>query len=418
LNFREKWFFFPAILLTLLLISGCSQLALDSRTIFNPQTDKTKILLVVVEYSLYPFIKPSIDQYSQDLVSQGCTEIVTLWNGGTVGQLRELLSSNRTTNNIDGAFLIGNLPCAWYESNCFNNYQDFPTDLYLSDFKAVWTDNDNNGVFDSHTALHTEIYTSRLIGSADQVNKYFGKVHDFRQEKFGAIRGGYIFKDDAWMNFRRGDTFGMANVSSTVTLREDVSNTTKTQYVSDVTGADAEYVFQWIHANPSSLFIAEQGTSNDIDIPEIDSTAFRGLFYNLFDCNASRFTQDNIAMSYLLGSGLALATLGSTKTGGNYNPVAFNYVLQNQGTWGDAFKYWYNEIGATDDCWFLGMTILGDPALVMPVEKSGMALFNLEATEPPAKDEMAILNSVFEKLGKIAGEEDYTIYKSKNLQDF
>jgi hypothetical protein len=385
-------------------------LILDNRAIFNPETDKTQVLLVVIEASIYPSILTSIDQYKSDLILQDCTAIVTVWGGGTAAQLRELLSNSRKTDNIDGAFLVGNLPAAWYESNCFSNYQDFPTDLFLADFKALWTDSDGNGVFDSHTALHAEIFTSRLIGNADQLNRYFAKVHEYRQGRLGTGAGAYIFKDDAWENIRIGNTYGMEKIYSSVLMRDKQAFTTKTQYMSDLADRGADYVFQWIHAAPTSLFVDERGTSNDIDIREISETHFKALFYNLFDCSASRFTQDNLATAYLLGSGSAIATLGSTKTGGNYYPYAFNYVLQNQGTWGDAFKFWYNDYGVTDDCWFLGMTILGDPALVLSSQKSRTILFDFEASEKPAKKEIDSLNTLFDNIGPVQGEQDYKAY--------
>ena len=88
-------------------------------------------------------------------------------------------------------------------------------------------------------------------------------------------------------------------------------------------------------------------------------------FYNLFNCSASRFTDEHIAMTYLTKTDYGLATTGTTKPGGNYYPKAFHHLLAQGNTWGEAFRGWYNNFGVTDDKWFLGMVILGDPMLTI-----------------------------------------------------
>jgi len=47
----------------------------------------------------------------------------------------------------------------------------------------------------------------------------------------------------------------------------------------------------------------------------------------------------------------------------NYYPLEFHRTLAAGSSWGNAFKSWYNYYGKSDDSWFLGMVILGDPAL-------------------------------------------------------
>jgi hypothetical protein len=44
-------------------------------------------------------------------------------------------------------------------------------------------------------------------------------------------------------------------------------------------------------------------------------------------------------------------------------PRLFHGALGNGSTWGEAYREWYNNNGNTDDEWFLGMVILGDPLL-------------------------------------------------------
>jgi hypothetical protein len=154
-----------------------------------------------------------------------------------------------------------------------------------------------------------------------------------------------------------------------------------------------------------------------IDIRDIGSLNFKGLFFNLFDCSASRFTQDNIAMTYLAKTDYALATIGSTKVGGNYYPLSFNTTLSRHGTWGDAFKVWYNHYGITDDSWFLGMMILGDPALTVSVKAQSFELFSSASTViAPTAEEIDGLKKKFIEFSASSASEGFNEYKERNPQ--
>lgn len=376
----------------------CTMLVLDNENVFNPETDKTNSLLIIIDSDLYPDLTTSLNTYKNDLLLQGCTPFIHVWEDGTAPDLKQIISTYYTNNNISGALMIGNLPTAWYQAPCFSRTEQFPSDLYFMSLDGNWTDSNGDGIFESHTKLRVNVYTSRLIGTTGELNNYFAKLHQFRVQGLGINRKAYVFKDDDWENFQKGNDFGMRNIYGNIELRESTTYTVKPQYYQDLSDNGAEYVYQWIHSNPSALFIKEQDTSNSIDINEINDANFKGVFYNLFDCSASRFTQNNIAMSYLLKTDYALATLGSTKVGGNYYPQPFNYVLERRGTWGDAFKYWYNSFGVSDDCWFLGMTILGDPALTVSETSSRYVLIDLETGGMPSDKDIMMLNQIFNNL--------------------
>ncbi|HAK45207.1 MAG TPA: hypothetical protein DCO79_04730 [Spirochaeta sp.] len=149
-----------------------------------------------------------------------------------------------------------------------------------------------------------------------------------------------------------------------VDFYQDTCNTTKSTYIDRMAESGTEYVYQWIHAFPPALFIDVEGEYEIIKADDIDSS-FKGNFYNLFDCQAARFTVKNMASSLISGTDSCIAVLGSTKTGGVYYPVEFHKSLGLGACWGAAYKSWYNTEGFDDDSWYLGMIMMGDPVIRM-----------------------------------------------------
>ena len=119
---------------------------------------------------------------------------------------------------------------------------------------------------------------------------------------------------------------------------------------------------QWIHSTPTYMHIYGTGEGY-VDIDQIASENHKGTFFNLFNCAAARFTEDNLATTYLTRTGYGLAVVGTTKEGGMVTPRRFHGALGNGMTWGEAYLEWYNQNGNTDDEWFFGMVILGDPLI-------------------------------------------------------
>ncbi len=123
-------------------------------------------------------------------------------------------------------------------------------------------------------------------------------------------------------------------------------------------------------------------------------------------------------MTYLFKTEYAIATIGSTKVGGNYDPKVFHDVLSENGTWGDAYKSWYNNYGIISDKWFLGMVILGDPMLVPSkgVQKDFKSLS--VGLIPPGPEEIEELHDIFEEFAYDFRGDSFEDYKSMNPQFF
>jgi hypothetical protein len=319
-------------------------------------------ILLIVEQSILTSLSDEISQYREDIISRGGTIEIRPFSGNdSVEELKVLLKSNRET--ISGAFLVGDLPTAWYEQKAFNKNEEFPFDIFLMDLDATWTDADQNGLYDGHSPLNLSIYVSRITGDLDEIQNYFSKLHDYRIGNYEFLGGAYIFKDDDWFNTNRSSTFGLDRLYDTVLIHENQDVTEKDDYIYRLEYDGADYVYQWIHATSSSLYIRNSGYYSSVRQTDIKSMNLKGRFLNMFNCKGARYTDRNLGMSYLNGTDTGLAVTGSTKVGGNYYPLEFHRALALGSSWGNAFKSWYNYYGKKNDAWFLGMVILGDPAL-------------------------------------------------------
>lgn len=319
-------------------------------------------ILLVVEDSRYPVLSQALAGYADDIAAEkGSVEIRTFPATGDPAALREMIAARG--NSISGSFFVGDLPAVWYEQTAFGKAEEFPVDLYFMDLDATWTDGDHDGVFDNHTTLEITHYVSRVTGTDEELLAYFTKLHNYRIGNYSYLPGAFIFKDEDWFDTYAGSSFGLERMYNSVRIKDKASETLKNDYIYSVAYEGADYVYQWIHATPTSLYISDGSTYNTFGYSEIGQYNLQGRFLNMFNCRGARFTQTNLAMTYLNGTDTGLAVTGSTKTGGNYYPLEFHRTLMAGSSWGNAFKSWYNYYGSSDDQWFLGMVILGDPTL-------------------------------------------------------
>ncbi|MFC1852558.1 hypothetical protein ACFL27_20365 [candidate division CSSED10-310 bacterium] len=387
--------------------------------------------LVIVESGLYTSLESYLNEYGQDVYGADYSLILHQWQGQTAQDLRDLiidyasqnqnsdqdLSSVGSENNLDGVLLIGNLPAAWYEQTAFDEHEEFPCDLYLMDPDATWGDADGDGIYDSHSPLALEIFVSRIIGSLEHLSAYFSKLHRYRTTGSLVPASAYLFKDDDWYSFYTGSDFELSSIYSTVDICEAISQTTKATYIDKLTSqGGAEFIYQWIHSYPAKLTIQNGSTYEYVNTNAIISQNFKGSFYNLFNCSASRFTQNNLAMTYILRTDSGLATHGSTKVGGNYEPYTFHQALAAGDTWGEAFKAWYDHCGVEDDEWWLGMVILGDPLL--KISNTTAAILRQGKVSRLSVVDRQILYDSMKKAARTYQGETFEIYKSSNPQFF
>lgn len=378
-----------------ILVSGCSFLFLGSKDDFPSVFSKTDTVLVVVEDGLYDPLFSELQVYTDDLSVAGLNTVVTVWQSGTFEEFRSFLHITADVKKADSVMLVGSLPVAWYEMNAEGRYEVFPSDLYFMDDESVWWDSDNNGLLDHHTKISVTLPVSRIIGSEQELKGYFHKLHNFRTGEIRLPASGFIFKDDDWFDFQRGSSFGLSRIYRDFEIAESPVITTRDEYAWRLTNDGAEFINQWIHSYPRALYVIENNQYRQISLNDISNWNFKGHFYNLFDCSAARFTEENIGMTYLMKTDYAMAIFGSTKVGGCYQPLVFYDILSRKGTWADAYKQWYNHYGNTSDSWFLGMVILGDPSLEVHSDGPVYRMIDMSLPPEPVQEEIDSLNDKF-----------------------
>jgi len=359
--------------------------------------------LVIVDKRLQGQIEDELDRYVEDIKTMyDLYPAVRYWMPGDHVMMRDMIVDSFTNKCygkagcLRGVFLIGDLPSAWYEQDSdFGGdigimHEEFPTELYFQDLDCEWTDSDGDGMFDGHGDLNLEIFTSRLIGDADRINAYLARVHDYRVNgPFFEPRNFFSFVDDDWNGANAygvpdggttNQTWGLESIfGENYIRREWEDNTDKSDYMDVMTTGGAEFVYQWIHSDPQRIYFDDNfsvNPDNILTLEEIAAGGIDGSFFNLFDCSISRYTEEygNIATEYV-HSDKGLATIGSTKTGGIFNPdVLHGAMLAGQGV-GEALRLWFNdtwlnrdEYGLPDptfDDWWLGMMVQGDPMLLL-----------------------------------------------------
>jgi hypothetical protein len=326
-------------------------------------------LVVLVEQALAAPLEASFQQYLADLVNEGRLARVEVFPGGNVDDLKALLYDQVDRFDVEGALLVGNLPAAWYEQTAFSVYEQFPMDLYLEDRDATWGDADSDGRYDSHSDLNLETFVSRLTGTTADLQGYYARIHDYRVNGSLVDVSAFNFVDNNWAYM--AGPYGLEAIYTTVDVLSDLGQTSRANYLAKLTGNGAEFVYQWIHSSPTYLAIAGTG-GGSVTISDVINNNLKGSFFNLFDCSAARFTENNLGMTYTVRTDYGLAIIGSTKTGGIYTPWIFHSQLAAGTTWGESFRQWYNGNGKYNDEWYLGIIIAGDPLLTVSGDVRGV----------------------------------------------
>jgi len=226
----------------------------------------------------------------------------------------------------------------------------------------------------------------------DGLAAYTASICAYRESGSLVPRTAFVFKDEDWRTYRAGMDWWLGGCYGTVTRYEAAETTTRQSYQDFMTTVGAEFVYQWIHSAPATLYVENGGSYETLTAAQIEQSDLRGSFFNLFDCSATRFTETNLGAAYLKTS-YGLAVVGSAKTGGMYDPYLFHSPLAAGRTWGQAFASWYDGVGALDDSWYLGMSLQGCP-MVKLVGATKAALTAALQPEPPTLDELAELDAL------------------------
>ncbi len=356
------------------------EIKLKEQTVGYGSKSTGNILVVIYQQQYNPITMDDIATYKNDLESEGYSvRVVTSTNNNDPAAFRDYLYQEWMDNNIDGAFLIGGLPIAWYEMPIYNDDDDttgwdiFPCDLYYMDVDGEWLDNErDNGISDDHTgSLKMDIWVGRLYTptmtyhNADEsqlIKKYLQKTHKYREGTLRLKNQGFSYVQKDWACFHmESEVFKLYDE---VTFVNDGINgkVTRSDYMKRIKAATnnkyewmyiAAHSSPWAHYFDDGLFYSE----------EIEPLNVQIHFYLNFNCSAASFREDDCLCNwYVMQEPYGLLSVGSTKGGSMldqydyYEPLSWGY------TFGEAFKYWGIRHFERRD-WHYGVVCIGDPTL-------------------------------------------------------
>ncbi len=332
------------------------------------RSSRQNVVDIVVNESIYPDISTEIATFSQDLVNAGYTVQVHTISGMSHIDLRNHLAG---INGLEGAIFVGEVPVAWFETNGFGGWEEYPHDIYFCDLDGTYIDADGDGVYDNHTGnVAPEIWVGRIYArnliwdnEIRLLKRYFHKNHLYRVDSLSLPQRALSFVDDDWSSWT---TCGLDYIYSNVVVINNDYETTASNYRNQLVQG-----YEWIHLcahsspwghtfkYPSYQY---RGTVFNYEIFTLEPHA---IFYNLFACSGTRFVEENYSAGwYIFQDPYGLLAVGSTKTGSMlYFDDFYAPIGQQDMCIGDGFKQWFTLWGETDWDWFYGMNILGDPTL-------------------------------------------------------
>jgi hypothetical protein len=346
----------------------------------------TPLVIVFVELDLVYELTDELALYNETLGFVGYNSIIYEVSGVDAEDLKDIIKNYwQSGYNVTGAVLIGDLPAEWFHhENDFYGPSEFPCDLFFMDLDGTWTDTDDDKMYDSHTEgsgdTAPEIYVGRIDASnipGDEITilkKYFAKVNNFWTGNTNQTEYGLTYTDQDWagyVDFRYDLQYAYQNYEAIW-----YPNVDKDDYVNNRIPSTYEFIQLSCHSSSEGHVFSTGGwVYND----EIRIAPPQALFYNLFCCSSLRFTDYNcLGYAYILDTDTpSLTVVGSAKTGSMLDFRYFYGPIGNGSSFGTAFRKWFeyeypygDESGGYNDIsWFYGMTILGDPTIIIKKHK-------------------------------------------------
>jgi hypothetical protein len=371
-----------------------------------------KVNLIVnadLYFKLYNYLNPDSGQFVADIIADGYTVSVDTMSMSSDPFAPDSLRNYLANEGCIGAVLIGDLPIPWFQMmevfyGWAPHYTTFPIDLFYMDIDGVWEDNytriggsmiaGSDSIYDTHSgSLEPDIFIGRLVASpvgndSALLSAYFNRNHEYRNGDLNLFGDtALLYVDDDWagsINYWKSllsaiyDSIYSVSDNET-TIASDYKNRIKMNY---------EWISLFAHSWPGGhSFTYNNGNNYSYYYSyEIITDNPPAKFYNLFCCSNARYTEsDYCAGMYIFNTSTGLEAIGSTKTG---SMLEFQYYYNRLSTgecFGDAFKYWFGIMaeawGDTSRSWFYGMTLIGDPTLVMKDTLSGIVSKKREQQE-------------------------------------
>ena len=320
---------------------------------------------VVVDSLIFDGITLNLNQYFQDLQTEGYSVDIYATMGGTAADIRSHLQNLYQTEGLVGAILIGDLPYVRYEHMDTSSANRI-TDGFFMDMDGIWEDSDGDSIYDVVTGdTLFEIYVGRLYtptltalpdeSEADLINKYLNKVHLYRQgdpSVTNSHKALLYFELGSPMSVIRESRYIRAAYRDQVVV-DDPWVTWDTDYEERLT-QDYEYVYIYAHGGHS--FARPDGSTSVTNHEDLIGLDIQPNFFSLNSCSMGNFIRENyLAGWYIFSDGNGLVCIAATISGGHIPSESYYSTLNSSGTFGEAFL---TERGGPTS-----IVIFGDPTL-------------------------------------------------------
>ncbi len=380
---------FPVLLLSLLITPSVevshveysiSGIELKYRTQTPVQQD---LVYVLVEPSVFGGIETSLDRYARDLesIERLSVGIYTVSTGNTTAI--RLLLQQALPEGLVGCLLVGDIPAAYHQYGDFSLTPPinitFATDFYYMDLDGVWTDSNNDGVYDKHSGkFGADIWVGRLQPSLVDgddfwlLSNYFEKNHLYRTGNLVLPKRALVYADALLINATLWTETVKIAYDETI-LVSGPERTTASDYRKRLVEG-YEWVFLECHGFPGgqSFIGYGNGVLTGLDYREIDPRAF---FYVFDVCHAAA-GNNSLVRSVVFTNTSGLLAIGPQNMDYKCKPNATFYAALSGGkSIGEAYlediKFYedenrvYTQFGADAriPCYEYWWVMVGDPSL-------------------------------------------------------
>ncbi|RLF58141.1 MAG: hypothetical protein DRN27_06175 [Thermoplasmata archaeon] len=166
----------------------------------------SKSCSILIEEKLYTNqIEEKIDQYIYNLEEKGYLILsIDTISGGNPKEIKNWVKT-QYQNGAVGVIFIGDIPVAWADVSD----SIFPCDLFYMDVDGLWTDSNNDDIYENHASgsgdMGPELFVGRLFASSLQWNDeetlildYFDKIHQYNTGNLSVPWRGLEYVDEDW----------------------------------------------------------------------------------------------------------------------------------------------------------------------------------------------------------------------------
>lgn len=365
----------------------------------EPYEDATKFE-IIADSGIYDLIyESSLKRYISDLEAENYDVTLTTCVDSTPEELREHLRNFHFSGGR-AAFLVGDLPVAWYEIGV--DGFPFPIDLFYMDVDGEWIDSDGDGVYDAHEGdeKQADLWLGRISPNLPEpepeeyqlfdplvlLTNYFDKNHKYRTGQLTVPKRALVYTDDPFVY--EDEYWNTDQAYSDVRLIQDPESTSPDDYV-DTSSRDYldkinEGDFEWVNLTVHS----DSGTHYFYTVTEWDTLIFvqllgskiKSIFFNLVACYACRYTSPGcLGYSYIFAGYLSdspdqtnsLVAIGATRVMnvapsmyGSFYTGLGSSVRKTVGSALESLILQLQDLGVPEYCYYY-YTLLGDPTLTL-----------------------------------------------------